>query len=1521
MRTVASGITTPEASAVHHARAQVVASDELISFAAYSTTSATTVLAGVPQTYAASTATEATRHAVMIWRTTDGKSYARSITPSTAATWAFSTSGAVQLDGTGAAAQYHAMRYGLDMSGGNDMVYAPLHDASGIQLKRSVIGTWSPASYGPVFGPVYADGATLIRRVEAICPTAGGIIVAIGTHDFTLDLSTIQFWLVVSNTFAVQLDAIIQQPNTETYSSWYGNCQWASFVTATYDATAKSIRVVANGHIAGQAVGFSVTAGVCTPVLPVIPVDPTYSDATFRPSAITAIGSLYLLAGRITYNMADGSSVGRDVYLTSADGAAWSIGERNYLASSADQMGTIVLDDKDATVRLYYAGNGTIRRADATPALGYNTTAKQLTLTPLPGWDLSQGTGAPDKLNIQFANNTSALTGEARLKGGSLLTFKRGQSSTFADVGIYCVKTPSNTVMVGSGRLPLSLTAEDAGRYTLSAHNAPITLDAANSGMVIADLSTDDDLMIKTREDDIYTLGKDTAADTDLTKYDALLGSFGLKQRGINNPLIAYADVDDSAGSFMRATVSMPDSGSTYALPCFALLFQADDDGAFQGVIVPKTNLWPVAPKAKAYVVYSNLAPYDEADDTGGFVFEKRYQGLWSSNNYDAGDAVKKYLQATLAQTAHYVTQPDFTHAPGEIRDYVLLRNGPRVTAYSKAHDFAPATCSTNAGYTQIVDYLYGEDTKLTGNGKTRMGIATSIDSWASKQAFDHAAYGDQELSFTSATSYETVAHYSVVGTPASVHHFGGANAENTAMVAVDAGGYDLNIDLRNYFYPGQVIYIDAGVGFATIGYLDNHGGSIYNWVHFTQAYHATTGSYRFYLRAGAYWAEASSASASKTILGSTIWLDPKPVKTIVPLIGWGTFIGNNPSDLVYDDGWIQSDGVTHYRMDKGWDPTNPIALPNDWKLIFHHNAIGLWRASTTYGLATSGHMIVENEIVRYNESQYQVFSDVLGNGSVAAAAQMAWITHIPTHYAYPLKQASASQTIYNKIIEGEDDFYPITNAAGLLCEITGRSAGTADSDVPNVYVTGNGKDGSNRGYVTIDTMPAGPILDTDFVTLSGRAQMGTKLDTHPSEAIVCNYPVPVSATPLTAPFDSFITITDYEASGGIRMSAEDALKRLCAFAGVRKVYFRNLMTGAHAKTNWTATLTTTPQALPLVSDLSDFELQLAANLTDNGATLRIDFRNYYRLMLKQASAGNIFVGLATTSTDIDTDSGGVNRWLERTAATGLGLSNIDLCPTAGDNANIRMSVEGDIVRVDVNGCRVWEFNVARYVHTDGTSYAKYTAGPIELSYSASVAGNSASARVPELWASVEDANLASGSNTMDSVTRVLEQHHAVGRATQDGGIEFGQFIVRDDAGTMTRGVVTHEKAADASQLRGHVMAKGDKSGVFFNDALIAAEGYSYAAIDVDNVKTVQRATAEAQLYSREGAEFAHTENVDGFATIADQPEDMKTLEYTPTNGAPTQAAEVCTITAIEWTGGVNEDTANYKMRVYQSWQ
>lgn len=1517
MRSINAAILTAEANAGVMPRHALTAYNNLISFAAFTGQTNASLDTDTPQTFAVRAGGT---YCYAAFRDLTGMAYLQVLTLGTAAHWALALGSAV---GTNA-----CMRNAVFTDDSNaSWLYTADVSGAAIQVKRQQINgsttnpiTVSLTDYGPTFGGTLTDTSALVRRVEAVCPTNNGVIVAVGTHDFTNSRSTLLFYWIPDNTTCYQLNAIIQAPLTDTYTAWYACAKWATYISATYNSTTGKLWVFANDHPAGRAATFSLCNGIESHVRPVVPIDPDIASCTFRPSAVSKVGSLYYLCGRYGQTFEDGATLGYDCYLTSADAEYWSFGERNSFLTESDCAGKFLYDGAPATPLYYYGGNLIVYRADASYDDGVSSRATTL---KAQNWSLNQITNGADSLTCELDNSDGALDSDANLKEGCTVKLRSGQGATLDDIGAYVMEEVQGTNSV-NGREPVRGQATDAASYRIIRHNSPLDIDLWGCDKVESDLSTLDHFTVKTPSDSILQLDPDKPTNEKPSDYDVVIDSTNhLVSKARNNPLVAYADTSDARDGLVQATVTFTATGEAHHLSTFGFVFAGSDDNAFNAYLIPKDGDWKT--KTGPRVVHSRLQPYNATADTGGFKLTPRESGLWAA---DAG--MEGSYNPITEELAVQAAEGTWAAAEGTTYELAARYVGRRVQVYAKVRDYEPTTMAGNATTSVVSAYAYGDDeSRYQPSGQNRLGFVVNTDVWADKTAYDHGAYAAQELSLTSAQATDSPNRYLTAANPPGVTQWDFDLSPGTHAEAYN-GASPSTTDLTLYFHAGQRLRtfgnnVSVYRNIDTISYV---GGK---WrITFVSGANPAQGlgACGLYIKSADDWALASSVSVARTIPNDSVplWIDPGAIKTVTTLTGWGVFTGNDPTDLLYWPAWVDSDGKTHYLLDKAWDgTTNPIAEANSWKLMLHHNAIGKWSASVDKGLSSTGRMTIDTgpqeEIVRYAETTITLFRETLVNPGFANTQA---ITYVPLYYAIPQTQGAASTTISNYtaglFANGvQDDLGPthVTDAAGLLCEITGRSGGGASSNIPNVYVTSNGNNAgdSDRGFIVIDRTPAGPILATDMVVVSGFGQFDTKHTTHASDAIVCYYPRPISAT---TPLTSLVTVSRFDAYTGAYRCIEDNLKYLCALAGVRSFVARNYHTSATVKTPFTATLTATPQALPLAANVSDFVLDCSVHI--NGTNrLQIDFRNYYRLTLLQSSAGQLEVGLQAPNDTAITASSGI-RWLKLVQSIPLNAA-YDFGAATNVNVPVRVAVQGGRVQVDVAGQLAWVFNTAAMVSSNGTSWDKRTASGISVSYSATTAGNSCTFRVLELGNEDPNVVLPQGFSSSDKIRDLCDRWHIKSRTTATGGLEFGRFKTRDDAGAFAVNTFVDQWTYSAGEGAGQFQVSGKAAaGATIDATWIAAHGYRFAALQSDADLTADGAGVTATSALREVQEYANQRRISAWGLLAVQPEDKIALAYAVdgTNEYPAHASSNHVVTSGSLrVDNPEETTGDYTLRDY----
>ncbi len=1555
MLNIPASITSAENAADQKPCVQVIASDELLHFSLFTQQNNANLETRVPQSYVSRVLGT---YAYAAFRLIDGTTRLQVFT--LAGTTGWGLNGGAQVN----SASVSCMRMGLYNASGSGAtwLYTAISSGGGIQVQRQEIDaiiadppTISLSNFGPVFGPALLDSTSKVVRVEAVCPSDGGVIVLVGTHDFTNTRSTIQFyWLTADGLNAYLLDAMIQVPLTDTYTTWYGFAQWATFACCDYNASTGKLIVIANGQPSGQPMQFILYHGIESTIKPLLSFDPQTSTAGFWPASVVQLGQApgmthHLLCGR--YN--DGAGSEFDVYLTSIDGEQWSFGESNFVLHQYDSAGTLLIDNTANPTVAYYGGNAIVSSADLTPAFGYNTASLQATYYPLPNWTRTLNANAPDSCQFSFADPNGTLQAGNRFSYHSRLQVQEGQWGVYTPVGVYGPDLSAEQIIAG-GIQYLQVTGRDLANRALL-QELPISIDLQSRKSLITALANTNGLIVKTRSIDCYTL-EPSAETPNLSLYDHVFGSSGLQSKALNNPLVALADLPASEDYWMGATVTFPDTGDAYELASLSFLWSVTDDSKTDGsatqflsMVIPKTGSWNAQTKP-AFMV-SNLSPYESKKSTGGWQFSSRLQGWWKSNNYISTDATAKYYQAVLAPAiTHYVTQATFSQAAGTTYDYRLRRVNSRIQLYGRLHDYTPSNCASSP-WQLLVEYKFTDDLLSQQTQRNRIGLAVNTDVLALNNGYGLSARLETQLSTAAEgasptsglTQWDAGAHE----TGAAGYYYGhihlntnGLTFNNYEVIALSGQAGDGTQQFTNQLV--QVVSFDPGTN--TL-----HWRSTY--LQFNDAVHGqyhSIGAGLMVRAIGTDWGGwADSGYKSNAIDNSA------SLQQINPIAAKGTKLSSGRAAFVTDDAtalsirYVESDG-THHALISGnatqqrawdsgvgndnnstWPGLNSNKFASSWRLILRPNLLYAGWLSTDLGINTSGWMIVDQEIVRRIENSFAQ----PGHGNSAVTK---W-SIVPTYYSSLARQASGLAALTQLNLGAGvlgDNWSSIseTSVVGLLAEITAKQGIPSTLSTTDAYhvtsVVGATLALDNALNIAIRQRGDYGQDTGDFSILSGRAQLGTTLADHKSTSPICHYPASLTTT---SAVDSFVTVTRYEARTGLHLSVEEVLKQLFHLAGVRNLTFRNAMTASYVNTSWTAALTTTPQTIPTVSLLSDFVLELDAYIPST-ARLCIDFRNYYRLTLQETTAGNLDLGLITLSTDVLPDING-DRWLQHISALNH-VGHIQSCTSTSVTDHIKLTVIGNEIEVVLNGQHLWTFDLSEMWNDALTSYYVLDAGPIQVSHSVLQAGNTATARVPELSMDCEPVQAQPGTQISSLIRRLCDRYgiriRAIPGSNGLGGLEAGLFLVRDDTGTVTRGLpVMNTHKQDTTQVITHAMVVGGTKqtllGSYIDIANAQAKGYTHHLTNTRELGSSAEAVTEAQLISRESLEFSLQEEVEGLSKIADQPEDRKTLTYAGAQSSmPRYGPLNCVITSIDQRGtrekGADLIRATYHLRLYQPW-
>jgi hypothetical protein len=1389
------------------------------------------------------------------------------------------------------------------------------------------------------------------------------VIVAVGTHDFNMRLSTIQFyWIPGSASAAIPLNTLIQIPmlEAESYSNWYASCKHCSYITAIANTDTGAIHVIANDQVNGRAVQFYIKSGIESTLVPVAPIAAGASLVALMPASVTRINGTFYLTARFTRQtrVSPSSTIqvaAFDLYLQSADAWHWSLYERSSFITKSDCRGALLLRN-DSPTTLYYVGGAQGYAAPVTqlqvPSAGASVTLDDY----VEGFQIEETAEAADQFSLSLANPSTAggglqWDGNAHVKNGAAVYLKLGYDGNADAYGAYGIDDAQRSIMAANDQSvefgALAITARDLGQKKLIDHNLLTETDLRSQLALHSVLADLDDFNIKTPADRGFKATQN-----------------GLVYDGRNRPFIALVEGEESGDALMEATVQM-DNGDNYAVSSIGFVFGCDDDGNGNVVVVPRSNAWSTyetcdRPKVRT-IKLNSIDPADPEKEDTGWNFKDRINTLWAWS-----PALVSGLR-TQATPGTYRTSPANQLVKGSLYDVAVRISGRRVQVFVKPRVTGASTWAANAQYTLWSEFLFDWQAKRSQAGDDQCGLALSTDVWGDTTAFAAGAYDDIEQTLTYAANIATLADYSVIAVQCNGQSPIGDRLSVNCTSAPSMLVVGQYVRLRIPDNSDQILKIASITG---------------NNVAFTSHYGLSAPGANGYIQTLSTnniwgWADCGKrnyvATEADELGDLPMPIDPKAQKFARAIRGRGIFISDD--NTAASIRMLDSDGVRFWlwsgyenRTRVGWDETNPIAHDDDpfyssgsepsvWRVVMHHGYV-FNGAPSTHGLPASSYLDVDDECLRYAGFTFY---------KRGMFEQNTW-TIVPAFYAPLAEAAGPTSTLRNwrsnTGAQPGDDLGDIQtnfsiNPIGLLAEVVSRSGGQIRDD-KQYYVAGATKVGSptvnNTSYVTLDkpyensVRGADPNIalengeinpalaktqrEGDLIVLSGRGQWNTQKETHDADAPVLYSPRDTSGNV------SKITVSRWARYAGRFQTVEDGLRRLAALAGLRNAVFRN--DHSTPSTHWTGTITTTPASLPLRANLANFTLDAQVHIPGNDTNaggvinerrLNIFFRSYYRLSVQQYATaadyaagrpGVIRIGLATTSTDIAADSNG-DRWLKvapvpdcdhNVAGTVSGSNpNYTLSETASQLVDLRVAVFGERVVVEINRKPFWTFNLNDM--TDGTtSWRRDDAGPIQVSHTGTVPGYTATIRVLELGDELQRHTAQKGSSTASNVDSIKQGRHIRTRATAAGGVEFSRFWVRDDAGGVSENLWRHIDGASDVVQRPHVEVTGqDISGEHIDELLAQAQGAQFASISNETVGDWQSAGADAKLQMREAGEFADVDTIDAVPLLHVQPEDKIALSYSPGGDAPARASSSHVITSKSTRASV-DDAGN---RIWES--
>lgn len=674
--------------------------------------------------------------AYVAYRTISGQLWLRYVNTSTTGDYTFPTTGVLEIGGV-------AMRPGLYFDSNANTVYFfnAVTGGGGFQLQRaSLSSTSNPvslgglATYGPSFGNAFSDTATLIRRVEAVCPTDGGVIVAIGSHFTTNNTSTINFYWVTDTT-AVLLDQQIQCVYTEGYSGWQYASKHTTHVTAEYDSAAKRLIVVANDQAHGHAVTFTVQEGIVSALRPLLYVSGESENLCFYAYGMRKTSWGFVLVGGFRRQVDVGNvkqtTVEYDCYLTSADGVAWSFGELSSFLCTGHKKGAMIFHRVTSST-IVYMGAGAGYVAQPVAETHPNAAGVSLVLDDyLDAWGANFVTDGANSLDFQISLPTTPnLLNDANFIESAVATLEAGYNGETIQLGRYALDAATGDITPEQGNPIAKLKGRDLASWRLIEWEAPMTFDMTSR--VIVD-------PIKNG----WGTVKRMTPDRGLTYFS----DNKLHYTGLNEPFIALSETDESGDVTIKVRVAL-EGDNAYAVQSIGIAFGMNEAGEGNLLMVPRQTVFSGGGHLQDRPGMRRLSltpvdPLDPSKEGTGWLLKKRTAPLWISATSIAP------LTTTVSGTWRVLNT--FAMTASKIYDLVFILRGRRAQIYAKEYVNDSTTYSIGAVYTLMADFLFDHTQRRSQFGKDFAGLVMCTDTYVDVDSFSGAVEKDIETGITNA--------------------------------------------------------------------------------------------------------------------------------------------------------------------------------------------------------------------------------------------------------------------------------------------------------------------------------------------------------------------------------------------------------------------------------------------------------------------------------------------------------------------------------------------------------------------------------------------------------------------------------------------------------------------------------------------------------------------------------------------------------------------------------------------------
>jgi hypothetical protein len=766
-------------------------------------------------------------------------------------------------------------------------------------------GNLAPTNQGVPSGlpQAFITNASGTTKASAVRPSARIVM----EHGDQLIVMTSYKFMEEINQMVCTMTFYHSEPNLQVFRRLRTVIQYecTDTVSTTGQFDVNSGRVFAMSYSAGKffviandgtkAIRFTYNQGVEGMAEPIIPIDidanrleitdqtngqKTYGKYhQFMPSSIAKINNRYYLNGQMTRTYSNGDMRVMEIYLWSADGINWSIGDvSSFIDAHYYKRGETVKLRNYCLV--YWPGSSTLYAIGS--GCGTSATAREIdagvvetdfSSTVISG-HIQNATNSADKADLLVMKGFNTV--DPAVLGGKTITVELGYYNASNELrstkmGEYFVDSELHELN-SFGRGPNRVTTTDSGSWKLTRWSSITDIDRWSSTYIKDDLKVLSKLIVKGISSDYQAI--DNATGT------------GLYLSNLNDPFVGYTSTrDDRDGMFTvcaRFVRTGTGANAMAKLSSIGLLIGAEDytdiytKGAadrkgFNAIMIPAESTWTGRAKTGPEMRKSNLkrraddpsTPENESDADKAFQWIRRYTSLWERDVYapDGDSAYNKITANTASATGAgtgsgaVIYTSAFTAEHNTDYEFVVRKQSGRIQTFARKKGRTESTvaAATHTEYQLIHQYQFTREDIMNWGPRPFWGLVANTDVFASLDGWNSREYGNIETGLTEA--------YNIIG---GFSDFPDSNLASYGFQEVigSQGGYQTIVipgETQQFYSEGNLEIIETkkpvsyqifvGEVNQSVSYIEDcpvqslHVGEIVRCLIFSDLGGATTGS------------------------------------------------------------------------------------------------------------------------------------------------------------------------------------------------------------------------------------------------------------------------------------------------------------------------------------------------------------------------------------------------------------------------------------------------------------------------------------------------------------------------------------------------------------------------------------------------------------------------------------------------------------------------------------------------------